>query len=239
MSREKPPFRSPPLAVTPRLSRQLRSSWRAAHRSQRTPKWTNQSLFLRAIRRYLISLHSGPAYLSGPLSYAASSYLSGIFIDTLGFEMTQFVRNTSQQGLKIPEPCYDGSQYRSDLGMGRYGHYVGHFSASLRSSSIALTRLLTLLRLIRSAQPWRKSQIEPSPHEEAKGHNEQRLHAAGVRGYFRTTICTVPAPLQNRQRSPSMSFPEPEHSRHLAIIWNSTLLVSGTLPGVSFTTSAW
>ena len=60
-----------------------------------------------------------------------------------------------------------------------------------------------------------------------------------VEGTFATTIRTVPAPLQNRQRSPSMSLPDPEHSRHLAIIWNSMLLLSGTLPRVSFTTSAW
>jgi hypothetical protein len=39
--------------------------------------------------------------------------------------------------------------------------------------------------------------------------------------YFGTTIRTVPRPLQNRQRSPSMSFPEPAHSTHLATIWNS------------------
>src|ERR1700730_171189 len=56
--------------------------------------------------------------------------------------------------------------------------------------------------------------------------------------YFGTTIRTVPNPLQNRQRSPSMSFPEPEHSWHLATIWYSASAVSGTLPGLSFTTSA-
>src|SRR5664279_982352 len=56
--------------------------------------------------------------------------------------------------------------------------------------------------------------------------------------YLGTTIRTVPSPLQNRQRSPSMSFPEPEHSRHLATIWNSALVVSGNLPGISLTTSA-
>jgi hypothetical protein len=63
------------------------------------------------IKRHLISLHSGLAYLLGPLSYAASSYLSGIFIDTLGYEMTHFVRNTSQQGLKTPE--HAGGQINS------------------------------------------------------------------------------------------------------------------------------
>lgn len=36
--------------------------------------------------------------------------------------------------------------------------------------------------------------------------------------YLGTTIRTVPNPLQNRQRSPSMSFPEPAHSAHLATI---------------------
>ena len=30
--------------------------------------------------------------------------------------------------------------------------------------------------------------------------------------YLGTTIRTVPSPLQNRQRSPSMSFPDPPHS---------------------------
>lgn len=123
--------------------------------------------------------------------------------------------------------------------MGHYGHYVGHFSAWLRSTTIVLPRLLTLLRLIRGAPaPWRKSQIEPRPHEEGKGQMNYGSMRRVSEAYFGTRIRTVPAPLQNRQRSPSMSFPEPEHSRHLAIIWNSTLLVSGTLPGVSFTTSA-
>src|ERR1022692_3272775 len=51
--------------------------------------------------------------------------------------------------------------------------------------------------------------------------------------YFGTTIRTVPNPLQNRQRSLSMSFPEPAHSAHLATIWNSVFAVSGSLPGVS------
>jgi hypothetical protein len=57
--------------------------------------------------------------------------------------------------------------------------------------------------------------------------------------YLGTTIRTVPSPLQNRQRSPSISFPEPAHSRHLATIWNSASVVSGVLPGISLTTSAW
>src|ERR1700674_5113707 len=29
--------------------------------------------------------------------------------------------------------------------------------------------------------PWRESQIEPSPHEQAKGEDELRLHASCVR----------------------------------------------------------
>ena len=117
--------------------------------------------------------------------------------------------------------------------------YVGHFSASLRSTRIVLHICSHCFHSSEAPSAFEKiADREPSLQEEAKGHNELRLHASSVRDYFRTTICTVPAPLQNQQRSPSISFPEPEHSRHLAVIWNSTLLVSGTLPGVSFTTSA-
>src|ERR1700675_3604746 len=47
--------------------------------------------------------------------------------------------------------------------------------------------------------------------------------------YIGTTIHTDPSPLQNRQRSLSMSFPETEHSRHLAAIGNSAFVVSSTL----------
>src|ERR1035441_3312143 len=64
------------------------------------------------------------------------------------------------------------------------------------------------------------------------------FHAEPRQFYFGTTILTVPSPLQNRQRSPSMSFPEPAHSTHLATIWNSALAESGTPPEFAFTTSA-
>jgi hypothetical protein len=48
-------------------------------------------------------LDSGLACLSRPLSYPVSSALSVIFIHALGREVAEFMCNTSQQRLKIPE----------------------------------------------------------------------------------------------------------------------------------------
>src|SRR6266576_1611044 len=132
--------------------------------------------------------------------------------------------------MKMPRPNLNRDHSSTSLSPGMRLRWALLRFAAIHSHRAA--RLLTLLPVIRSALRLRENRrSRTKPARRGKGHIELRLYASSVRGYFRTTICTVPAPLQNRQRSPSMSFPEREYSSHLAVIWNSTLLVSGTLPG--------
>jgi hypothetical protein len=68
-------------------------------------------------------LEVGLAYLASPLSHAISSALSVVFIHALGREVAEFMSNTSQQGLKIPEhtgrkinsPSLQGGKGKSGL----------------------------------------------------------------------------------------------------------------------------
>jgi hypothetical protein len=100
--------------------------------------------------------------------------------------------------------CYDRS-YGSDLGMGHYGHYVGHFSASLRSTSIALPRLLTLLRLIRRrTAPWRESQIEPS---RARTGRKAEMNYGSISRAFQVISAPRSAPSQLRCKIGSAPLP--------------------------------